>query len=301
MLNIFKKKIRIVTHSGRFHADEAFACATLALYLNKKGTPYRIIRTRDSGIIESGDIVLDVGGIYNPEKGRFDHHQNEGAGNRDNGIPFASFGLIWKHYGVKVCESDVVANIIDSKIVQAVDALDNGKQITNFIIPDVREYNLQDIIDCYLPKTQDLKDYDKNFSKLVEFAKFILTSEIKKAHFKVESSNKVIEMYQATKDKRIIFIDGQYSWKNVLNKFPEPLFAIFQSPDGSWGIHAIRDDMNSFENRKNLPQEWGGLEKEALRKVTGVEDAVFCHRNLFLAVAKSKEGIIQLAELALKK
>ena len=38
---------------------------------------------------------------------------------------------------------------------------------------------------------------------------------------------------------------------------------------------------------------------ETLQKVTGVEDAVFCHKGLFLAVAKSKEGAIKLAELAL--
>jgi uncharacterized UPF0160 family protein len=38
---------------------------------------------------------------------------------------------------------------------------------------------------------------------------------------------------------------------------------------------------------------------EELAQVTGVADAVFCHNKLFMAVAKSKEGAIKLAELAL--
>ncbi len=43
----------------------------------------------------------------------------------------------------------------------------------------------------------------------------------------------------------------------------------------------------------------GGLRDEELQKITGVEDAVFCHKGLFLAVSKSKEGAVKLAELAL--
>ena len=54
-----------------------------------------------------------------------------------------------------------------------------------------------------------------------------------------------------------------------------------------------------FEDRMKLPAAWAGLRDEELAKVTGVPDAVFCHRALFLAVAKSKEGALALAKLAL--
>jgi len=42
------------------------------------------------------------------------------------------------------------------------------------------------------------------------------------------------------------------------------------------------------------------LQDEELQKVSGVSDAVFCHRALFMVVAKSRAGAIQLAELALE-
>ena len=43
--------------------------------------------------MDSADIVIDVGGQYDPDAGRFDHHQRGGAGERENGIPYSSFGL----------------------------------------------------------------------------------------------------------------------------------------------------------------------------------------------------------------
>jgi len=49
-----------------------------------------------------------------------------------------------------------------------------------------------------------------------------------------------------------------------------------------------------------LPAEWAGLRDAELARVTGVADAVFCHRNRFMAVARTKEGAVALAKLALK-
>ena len=63
----------IGTHNGTFHCDEALACYMLKLlpeYIDAK-----IIRTRDPEQLKSCDVVVDVGGIYNPSMHRYDHHQ----------------------------------------------------------------------------------------------------------------------------------------------------------------------------------------------------------------------------------
>ena len=91
--------MKIVTHSGSFHQDELFAVAALKMIYPDA----EIIRTRDPKIIVSGDIVVDIGGISDPEKNRFDHHQDGGAGKRHNGMPYASFGLVWKKFGRQIC------------------------------------------------------------------------------------------------------------------------------------------------------------------------------------------------------
>jgi len=64
-------------HSGlfTFHCDESLAC--FLLHQTKEFRNSKIIRSRDPKIIDNGDIVVDVGSIYNPSKYRFDHHQRE--------------------------------------------------------------------------------------------------------------------------------------------------------------------------------------------------------------------------------
>ena len=36
---------------------------------------YRVVRTRDERELDKCDIVLDVGGVYDPRFHRYDHHQ----------------------------------------------------------------------------------------------------------------------------------------------------------------------------------------------------------------------------------
>src|SRR5438045_63101 len=112
MRNIMNKTIKLVTHDGSFHTDDVFAAATLILHLEKTNSGWEIIRTRDEEIIKNADYVFDVGGVDDKEKNRFDHHQVGGAGERFHGIPYASFGLVWKKFGEEVCGSQKVAQTI---------------------------------------------------------------------------------------------------------------------------------------------------------------------------------------------
>ena len=109
------KNKKLITHDGSFHADDLFACATLSVLLEKKGEAFEIIRTRDGDIIRNGDYVFDVGGIYDPENNRLDHHQKGGAGKRENGIEYSSFGLVWKKFGEEICNSKEIAKIVDNQ------------------------------------------------------------------------------------------------------------------------------------------------------------------------------------------
>src|SRR3989338_5197622 len=99
----------IITHDGKFHADDVFAVATLLLILRRESPSVSIVRSRDSALVARADFVIDVGGQYNEEKNRFDHHQIGGAGERKNGIPFAAFGLVWKKFGEALAGSLAVA------------------------------------------------------------------------------------------------------------------------------------------------------------------------------------------------
>lgn len=103
---------QIITHDGLFHADEVFADAILEDLLPqymKVGVADRVkyvdrIRTREQEVLKDAMIaknkmLLDVGGKYNFDLSNLDHHQQGGAGKRENGISYAAAGLVWKHYG----------------------------------------------------------------------------------------------------------------------------------------------------------------------------------------------------------
>jgi len=65
--------MKIIPHSGRFHADEIFAVAILKIIYPK----IEIIRTRDINKFSRGDFLVDVEKKYNPKKKFFDHHQED--------------------------------------------------------------------------------------------------------------------------------------------------------------------------------------------------------------------------------
>jgi uncharacterized UPF0160 family protein len=63
----------IGTHSEVFHCDEVLACSILLRTDQFKKSI--IVRTRDQELLDQLDIQCDVGGVFDPKKNRFDHHQ----------------------------------------------------------------------------------------------------------------------------------------------------------------------------------------------------------------------------------
>ncbi len=293
-------KIKLVTHNGSFHADDIFAAATLSLLLEKKGKAFEIIRTRDIETIKAGDYVFDVGGIYDESINSFDHHQKEFNKKRENGIMYSSFGLVWKKFGKELTESDKIVELIDKHLAAPVDASDNGFDLVEAKY-DILPYFIQHFFSSMRPTWRETNvTNDERFLECVKIAKVVLSREIIQAKDSVLAEEKVISIYQNAKDKRIIVLDEDYPYQDILDNLPELLFIIYpRNNDDLWGVRAARKDKTTFKNRKDFPEGWAGLRDQELQKVTGISDAVFCHKALFLAVAKSKEGAFKLAELAL--
>lgn len=304
---------KIVTHGVNFHNDDLFAVATLLL-LFKKISPeekINVVRTKDFNPEgwKDADFVLDIGRIYAPAKNRFDHHQEGGAGARDNGIPYATFGLVWKKFGKKIAGSQEVADYVDRKLVQPIDAEDNGvelygelkfKKVGPFVIQDY-VYMMCDKANDEHKKTGDVKVFDKMFKKLLPFAEELIEGIIEKGKYKVVMRKKAEALVKKAKDKRIIIMEDFIGFD--FSDFPEPLVVVY--PDrrvkGNWGAKTVKKDdrRDKFDARMYFPKEWAGKSEEELARVSGVPDAYFCHNGRFLVVAKSKEGILELVKKAI--
>ena len=56
--------VRIGTHSGSFHCDEALGCFLLQRTAKFGGA--EVVRSRDPEVLKDLDVVIDVGGVYDP-------------------------------------------------------------------------------------------------------------------------------------------------------------------------------------------------------------------------------------------
>ncbi len=300
---LFSKKKTIVTHNGSFHADDVFAVATLILAFPKE--KFEIVRTRDDEKIQKADFVVDVGRIYDSSKQRFDHHQGGGAGKRSSenstGIPYASFGLVWKEYGAKICGREE-AYIVDQGLASFLDAADNGVDLFESK-RGISNYSLASVVGAFNSTSLEEDRNDKTFLDIIWLGKKIIEREIASAKEFIYGKNEIKKEYERSKDKRFLVLDEKIEKEviyKVLGDYQEVLFVVHPY-QGQWALRAARKEANSFESRKLLPEEWGGKEAAELQKITGVKDILFCHNARFIASAGSKEGAIKLAELAIKE
>ncbi len=297
----FKKKKKVITHSGSYHVDEIFACAVLSILHNGN---IKIVRTRDDKLFASADYVVDVGSVFDQDKGRFDHHQSGGAGKRPNGIPYASFGLLWKAFGNTLTDNDTFAyEQIERRLVQPIDAVDNGVDLVESKFTNVFPYRIHEVFYALLPPEGGDCHIYKNFLKLVYIAKKIILKEIKEAKDQSRVKKIIEDAYSKAEDKRILIIDEKDMHREpaafLAGQYKEPCFIIIHSKEGNWKAVCVRESGISFKNRKDFPVEWAGLRNECLSIVSGVSDAIFCHQKL-MCIARSKEGAVQMAKNAVE-
>ena len=285
-------EITIATHNGNFHADDVFSIAALkSIYPS-----FKLIRTRDLELINKADIVIDVGGEHNPDTGRFDHHQRGGAGERENGIPYSSFGLIWQKYGLALCHGDQdVANSVDSSLVSTIDAIDCGH-----VEGVSKGISLSQTISMFNPTWQEESDFDSCFNEAVEFASRILTRFIAAASGGINAKAIVAQAVKNAEDPRVIVLEKYTPWKKTVHALSDDaLYMVYPSHSGQWIIQTVPAELGSFEDRKPLPKAWAGLSDKEFQDATGLDDAMFCHNGLFIAGAKSFSSAMKMAAIAL--
>ncbi|WOD07725.1 MYG1 family protein [Marinomonas sp. GJ51-6] len=229
----------IATHNGNFHADDVFAVAALKHILPS----IKLIRTRDLNVIAKADIVLDVGGIYDPKTDRFDHHQKGGAGARENGIPFSSFGLIWQKYGVEICSgSKEIADSLDKNLVSVIDAIDCGH------VEGVQTgISLSQTISMFNPTWQEESSFDECFNEAVDYASRLLTRFIAAASGGINAKEIVANAIEKAADPRVIVLEQYTPWKTtVLRMSQNALFVVYPSETGQWRIQTVPVELGTI-------------------------------------------------------
>ncbi len=309
---------RIAVHDGSYHADDTFAVASL----RELNSQIEVVRTRAPIILELADMRIDVGGKHNPETGDYDHHQ--GAGTRENGVPYAAFGLVWRDYGAKVCEKVMktgeidrrmcegidlcidygdVAKVVDKRLVQAVDDYDNRWRPTTDLTKATPVF-LQDIINAGHPAFFLKGDMDSCFVKAVDRARLILRDFVYDSTGSVLAGRFLEKSLAENTEPGIIVMKYPRGIHTALlgghlaRTESSYLYCVQRFDDNQFSAFVISDDYPAKEKiRKLFPASWAGLKNGPLRGITGVEDANYCFKSQSVT-AQSLEGALALARKA---
>lgn len=198
-----QKRMRVVTHSGPFHADEVFAYALLRVFL---GEELELVRTRDPGIIARADLAIDVGGEYDPARGRFDHHQRAYRG------PLSSAGMVlrWLEHAGKVPRS--LAAQLRKDWIEYIDAVDNGRRAPLTGVPCIAT-----IVSVLGEQAHSPHDFDARFMDAVSLCEGILRGICTRERRNEDANTAVAEaMRQAeAAGSRVLVFDRNHKWKRA--------------------------------------------------------------------------------------
>ncbi|HCX82002.1 MAG: hypothetical protein A3E00_02560 [Curvibacter sp. RIFCSPHIGHO2_12_FULL_63_18] len=314
----------IATHSGTFHADDVFGVGILMGVFPS----HTLIRTRKQELIEAADYVVDVGGTWDAATGRFDHHQRGFDGARPAhevdgatvpGVGYASAGLVWSAFGtayVKAWASvaghslddAAVAEIvrsIDHSLVQYLDIVDTGQGDVSpgiFGLSSlIAQLNTHWLEEKGLDHTAKAALLETRFREAIAITRKFLDHAISKKVAQLRAMDTVRNAPRLLGGRVLHLQEGGMPWTHVVvNEMPEVMFVIYPDSDGNqYQIKTVPVESGSFTARMDLPDAWAGLRDGELAAVNGVADSVFCHLNLFIGGARSFEGAVKMAELAL--
>ena len=288
--------IQAVTHAGIFHADEVMATAILG----RCGiTQVSRVLAVPEGLDESV-IVFDIGG------GKYDHHQKAGKPLRTNGTPYAACGLIWRDFGRRACAGilgqvspsllETVWEAVDRTMIRPIDLIDNGEI-------EKGKSSLSALISDFNPCWNSVEDADASFLRAVELADTVLCNRVRVCAATAEAEELVKDALRGA-DGPVLVLDRFAPWKTALESAGTAgeriLFVVYPAIRGGFNCQCVPRDGNPFAQKCPLPLLWRGLRQEELRRITGVQTALFCHPGGFLCGAETEEDAIKLATIAME-
>lgn len=316
---------RIGTHSGSFHCDEVMACCLLKKTFEFANAT--IIRTRDKSILNTLDILVDVGDEFDPTKYKYDHHQKsfqETFGGRFTQIRLSSAGLIWKYFGKEIIQNlsrfkdpntiEILHNKMYSDLFQSLDGWDNGiSQYSSEISERYREItNLSLRVNRLNPSWQDKNpDHDEYFYKAMkvvdnDFNEIFqsITNEWLPGRYHVEKA--LLSAKSVDLSGKIVFLNPFCQWKDHLFNLEDQygvekiVYVIYEDSSKSWKVQSVGVPGVNFAQRKPLPKAWRGKRQDELVGITGIEDIEFVHASGFIGGAKSYESALRMARTSLE-
>ncbi|XP_064634503.1 MYG1 exonuclease-like [Lineus longissimus] len=333
-----KSTMKIGTHNGTFHCDEVFACHMLKLLPQYKDA--EIVRTRDQALLDGCDIVVDVGGVFDPEKHRYDHHQRTFSESMNSlklekkwVTKLSSAGLVYLHFGQDVlkeiiakksldCSQELIDKLYDKVyefFVEEIDAIDNGIHQTDGKPRFATTTGLSSRVGNLNPRWNEDIGKDRAAFEMNRFtqAMRMVGEEFEdRIDYYATSwwpartlvANAIQNRHNVDESGEIINLsEGGCPWKDHLFTMEEELnikptikFVLYSDTNGKWRVQCVPEMLGSFNNRLSLMEEWKGIRDEKLSEISGIPGCVFVHANGFIGGNNTYEGVLEMSRQTLK-
>lgn len=292
------------THNGMPHCDETFGMSILEMAHME--TEVYVVRSRDLKELSRLDIVIDIGG------GKFDHHMAGFNQCRLTGEKYASAGLVWKEFAEKAIQNvanelgvsigedtiQVLKEEIDREIIIPIDMEDNGEERTNHSFS---------FISKLCPTWLEPPNYDAAFMKAEAIAFDVLKGIIKTKIAQVAAKKELKERFECIHDGILEIPAQTFPWLEDVVNYNKThnnsiKFVIFPYPAGGWAAQCVPPSIEKeFDQLVPFPKEWAGRDEKTLLEISGVQEAISCHKDRFFAKAKNKQAIIEMCKIAMRK
>jgi uncharacterized UPF0160 family protein len=295
--------MKALTHNGPMHADDVYSAALLELTAEAP-----ITVERNAGNDLSGyDVVFDVGGVYDPGKGLYDHHQGGEALMRPDGVQRSAFGLLWLDYGERLCRrfgvsnAEEIADCLDGAFVRFIDLVDTSARFPFSAGKKEYVYFLQSMIDEFNATgaeiAADKGAQDALFRQAVEIAKLHLVRLVKRTANVLEGHTAVDKAFRGCRNG--VMVLPQFApWTSRLLRIDtgKKVFAVvYPSLRGGYAVQAVP---NSPSDR-NAGNRCRLLSEEEYRK-RGLS-TTFVHHGRWIGAAETEADAIEMARLAVGK
>eukprot|EP00808_Paulinella_micropora_P015598 g51554.t1 len=322
---------RIGTHSGTFHCDETLACWLLRHTARFRNAP--VLRTRDETLLATLPVIVDVGSVYDPTTGRFDHHQKGffETFSAEFHTKLSSAGLVYKHFGQEILASltglatgsselQVLYRHIYLSFIEALDAIDNG--INQFPGEGdalyISKTDLSARVGFLNPVWNEEADDDerlKRFQQAMSLVGQEFTAAVQRAHgswlpARVLVKAAIAARFEASPSGQVVNLEQYTSWKEHIFlleqelRLPRPLlYVVYPDSGGNFHLQAVSESPASFTSRAPLPAEWRGLRGEELDRLLASSvgpGCVFVHASGFIGGHTTRKGALAMARLAEK-
>ena len=291
-MNASKMPRTLGIHDGSFHADEVTASAFLILYglVDKEG----IHRTRDVKLLARCEYVCDVGGVYDPKTKRFDHHQVEYKG------PLSSAGMVLLYLKEQNILDHHLYETFNRTLVLGVDAHDNG-----IAKMEVGTTSFSQVISNFLPIHYEATQEEmlRAFFEAVDFVVVHLDRLRRRFAYTLACQALVKKAMQGAQSALIF--DTSIPWMENFfeaNGEVHPAQFVIMPSGPHWKLRGIPPSMHErMKVRCPMPESWAGLLEAELKKASGIDGAVFCHKGRFISIWKTKEDAMKALHIALQK